>query len=215
MKKSLIFFGGWDGHSPRETTGILSHLLKENGFEVETTDSLARLDAGDLASFDLITPNWTMGEISREQSKALRDAIEAGTGLAGLHGGMCDAFRKDSDYQFMTGGQFVSHPGNLQPYTVKPTYIKHPITAGIAEFSVTTEQYYMHVDPALTVLMSTPAAPIDNPNGPAKSVDMPVVWIKKWGKGRVFYSALGHSPDIVTLQPHLEIVRRGFLWAAR
>ena len=215
MKKALIFFGGWDGHKPLETTLILTTMLKENGFTVEAVDTLARLEAGDLGSFDLIVPNWTMGEISGPQSKALRDAIAAGTGLAGLHGGMCDAFRKDSDYQFMTGGQFVSHPGNFQPYTVKPTYIRHPITDGIAEFAVNTEQYYMHVDPALVVLMSTFAAPIDNPNGPARSVEMPVVWTKRWGAGRVFYSALGHSPDVVTAQPHFEIVRRGFLWAAR
>jgi type 1 glutamine amidotransferase len=214
-KKVLIFSGGWDGHQPKTVGDILAGLLAENGFDVEQTDKLERLEAGDLGGFDLIVPNWTMGQISGPQCNALMEAVEKGTGLAGLHGGMGDAFRANSGYQFMVGGQFVSHPGNAQTYTVKPSFVPHPITAGISPFEVHSEQYYLHYDPAITVLMTTTAPPVAGPHGPALVVEMPVVWVKMWGKGRVFYSAIGHSPDVVTSQPHFEVVRRGFLWAAR
>jgi hypothetical protein len=144
------------------------------------------------------------------------EAVESGAGLAGCHGGMCDAFRDNTDWQFMTGGQWVAHPGNDGVrYTVRITHTDHPITAGIADFDVASEQYYLHVDPAVRVLAVTRFPVADGPHVPNGAVEMPVLWTKLYGKGRVFYDALGHTAKVVASEPNLTIMRRGFKWAAR
>lgn len=206
MKKALIVWGGWDGHKPKEISEILAAQLRKNDFEVTISDTLDAYRDLTLTDFDLIVPNWTMGTIKPEQMKPVLAAVESGVGLAGLHGGMCDSFRNETEWQFMTGGQWVAHPGNdAAHYKVLIDGVKSPITEGIEDFEVTTEQYYMHVDPANTVLVTTRFG----------STVMPVVWTKTWGKGRVFYSSLGHRPDVVEMAPVLTMMTRGMLWAAR
>src|SRR5271155_398331 len=113
MKKALLFYGGWDGHSPKEVSALIAADLRGANFDVTVSDSLDCLnDAEKLKTYDLIIPNWTMGQITGEQESALIAAIEAGTGLGGFHGGMGDAFRAATAYQFVVGGQFVAHPDN-------------------------------------------------------------------------------------------------------
>lgn len=204
-KRALIVYGGWEGHHPPEIAGILSGELRAEGFEVTARETLDAFRDLSLGEFDLIVLHWTMGTINQDQLRPLLDAVQSGVGLAGLHGGLCDAFRNETEYQFMTGGQFVAHPGGNIPYTVRMDGLPSPITEGIADFDVTTELYYLHVDPGNTVLATSRAG----------SVIMPVVWTKMWGKGRVFYCSLGHSPDIVRLPPVLTLMRRGMAWAAR
>jgi len=160
-----------------------------------------------------------MGQLSAEQGKPVFEAVKtAGVGVAGCHGGMCDAFRANTEWQFMTGGQWVAHPGNDKVnYTVNIREQHHPITDKLTDFAVSSEQYYMHVDPAAKVLASTrfPTAGADGPHTTNGSVDMPVVWIKRYGKGRVFYNSLGHNAAVVESEPCLTIMRRGFKWATR
>jgi uncharacterized protein len=217
MKHALIVHGGWEGHAPAETAAIFAAWLREEGFGVRLEDSLAAFeDAAALASLDLIVPIWTMGTISREQSKAVREAVAGGVGLAGCHGGMCDAFRQDVDWQFMTGGNWVSHPGNDGTrYTVHIRNASSPIVDGVDDFEVVSEQYYLHVDPAVEVLATTRFPVADGPHAPNRAVDMPQVWTKRWGKGRVFYNALGHQPPIWDIPQAATLMRRGLLWAAR
>lgn len=213
-KKALIVQGGWEGHHPRYGAELFGHLLLEAGYEVTIRDSLnAYLDNTLMANLDLIVNNWTMGQINGEQMKGLSDAISAGTGLGGWHGGLCDAFRENTWYQFMTGGQFVDHPGGIIDYTVKITRPDHPITTDIPDFSVKTEQYYMHVDPGNEVLATTEFS--GEHRVETKGVVMPVVWTKRWGQGKVFYCSLGHHPSDFDVPPCREIIRRGLLWATR
>ncbi|MEN6546004.1 MAG: ThuA domain-containing protein [Armatimonadia bacterium] len=209
MKKALIVWGGWDGHEPRQTAEIMAEGLQGEGFEVEVATTLdAYLDAEELKGLDLIVNNWTMGTISSEQLTPLLNAVRSGVGCGGIHGGMCDAFREQTEYQFMCGGQWVAHPGGIRPYRVDIGPTPDPITAGIAAFDVTSEQYYMHVDPINTVLATTRFADYDN-------VEMPVVWKKMYGQGRVFYCSLGHSADVLAMEPVLTMVARGLVWAAK
>ncbi len=216
-KKALIVWGGWDGHEPQAVAEVFRQVLTEDGFAVEMSDTLdAFLDEPKVLGLSLIVPVWTMGTITREQLDPVCKAIAAGVGIAGCHGGMCDAFRDATEWHFITGGQWVSHPGNDKVrYPVHVTDSTHGIMAGIDDFEVRTEQYYMHIDPAIKVLASTRFPTVDGPhvvNGP---VDMPVVWTKQYGKGRVFYSAIGHTAADVRAEPHLTIMRRGCQWAAR
>lgn len=217
MKNALIVYGGWDGHAPKETADIFAAWLKAEGFEVRMEDSLEAFNtAADLQDLSLIVPVWTMGKIEAEQSKNVCNAVAGGVGLAGCHGGMCDAFRADVNWQFMTGGNWVSHPGNDgTEYTVNVRNASSPITAGVADFTVRSEQYYLHVDPAVEVLATTRFPVADGPHAPNGAVDMPQVWTKRWGKGRVYYNALGHQPDIWDIPEAATLMRRGLLWAAR
>ena len=213
---ALIVWGGWEGHYPKEVAGVFERLLSNEGFDVRVADSLDVFAESDLSDFSLIVPVWTMGKISNDQLKPLLQAVIGGVGIAGCHGGMCDSFRDAPDYQFMTGGQWVAHPGNDGvEYTVRITDSEHEITRGIPDFQVRSEQYYMHVDPANHVLATTHFPTADGPHVPNGDFDMPVLWTRYHGEGRVFYSSLGHTPAVVEIPEHLEILRRGLLWAAR
>lgn len=215
-QRALIVHGGWDGHEPEKVARIFERALSELHFAVEVSTSLdAFKDESKLKSLALIVPVWTMGKITAEQCNPVIAAVTSGVGIAGCHGGMCDSFRENTDWQFMTGGQWVAHPGNDgTKYRVNIGPQRSPITDGIGDFDVCSEQYYMHVDPAVKVLATTRFPVADGPHAPNGPVDMPVLWTKLFGKGRVFYSSLGHHADIVESEPHLTILKRGFAWAA-
>ncbi len=205
MKSALIVRGGWEGHEPEEVSLILANVLRENGFEVEISDTLdSYRNLEKLKKLDLIVPCWTMGSIEQDRLKPLLEAVSCGTGIAGLHGGMCDSFRQETEYQYMCGGQWVAHPGGIITYPVHIVDPGHPLTEGIKDFAITSEQYYMHVDPADFILTTTKFG----------EVEMPVSWTKMWGKGRVFYSSLGHDAEVVKQDEVLELMKRGMLWAA-
>jgi type 1 glutamine amidotransferase len=214
MKKALIVFGGWDGHEPKKTAEIAATDLRGAGFTVELSDQLdSLLDEAKLKTFDLIVPNWTMGQLTGEQEKSLVGAIESGVGLGGFHGGMGDAFRGNCGYQFMVGGQFVAHPDNHREYTVQIVKRDDPIVAGLSDFSITTEQYYMHVDPSNEALATTTFKTTSAPwvNGTV----MPVVWKRRYGQGRVFYQSIGHNTKEFDVPQVREITKRGLIWATR
>lgn len=215
-RKALIVWGGWDGHEPKPVSEILDAALKAKGFETEVSDTLdAYKDEEKLKGLDLIVPIWTMGHITNEQLNPLLNAVKSGVGLGGCHGGMCDSFREATEYQFMTGGQWVSHPGNDGvEYTVKITDHDHFITKGLKDFPVKSEQYYMHTDPANKVLATTRFPVADGPHVKNGEFDMPVVWTRYYGEGRVFYCSLGHVANVVRMPETLEIMTRGLLWAA-
>ncbi len=214
MKSALFVWGGWDGHQPRETTDVFAAVLRNEGYRVELSDTLdTYLDHDKLAALDLIVPVWTMGTITTEQERGLLAAVQGGVGIAGWHGGMGDSFRANPDYQFMVGGQWVAHPGGIIDYEVNITDHADPITAGIADFKMHSEQYYMHVDPSNQVLATTTFSG-DHAPWIAGCV-MPVVWKRRWGQGRVFYCSLGHVAHDFDVPEVREIVRRGMLWASR
>ena len=172
------------------------------------------LDEARLKTFDLIVPNWTMGQITGEQEGGLIRAIESGVGLGGFHGGMGDAFRNSAGFQFAVGGQFVgATPDNHKDYVVHIVKSGDPIVAGLIDFSVHSEQYFMHVDPSNEVLATTTFQTTSAPwvNGTV----MPVVWKRKYGQGRVFYQAIGHSTKEFDIPQVREITKRGLVWAAR
>lgn len=217
-KRALIFYGGWDGHEPKLTSRRFARLLEKHGYEVTLSNKLkclAKLER--LMEYDLLVSCWTMGEIKPKYVDNVVKAVAAGVGLAGCHGGMCDSFRENTQWQFITGGQWVSHPGgDGTEYTVNICPGDNPITAGLEDFPVCSEHYYLHIDPAIEVLATTrfpsPAVPYYHISN--KPVDMPVVWTKYWGNGRVFYTSLGHHDDVFDKSPNAEIMmERGLVWA--
>jgi len=217
MKKALIVWGGWDGHEPEQISTRFKGLLEKGGFDVTVSNTLdSFLDEQYLKSLDLIIPVVTMSEISKEQLTPLVEAIASGVGLAGCHGGMADSFRNSVQYQFMVGGQWIAHPGGdgvKYMMNVKKGS-SSPIIDGIDDFEVCSEQYYLHVDPCVDVLMTTRYPVVDWYHSTNGEVDVPMMWTKMWGYGRVFYSALGHHNDIFDQYEAQETMLRGMLWAA-
>jgi len=212
-KTAMIVWGGWPGHDPDLCASMIRGWLKAEGFNVRIeTKTEAFLDPA-IRDYSLIVPIYTMAKIEKPEATALCEAVKGGVGLAGHHGGMCDAFRDSVDYQFMCGGQWVAHPGNIIDYTVDITRPDDPVMAGIQSFEHRSEQYYLQVDPGIEVLATTTFSGEHAPW--AKGVVMPQVWKKKFGEGRVFYSALGHRAYELDVPEIRTLMTRGMLWAAR
>lgn len=214
-RKILFTYGGWDGHEPKKFTEYITPWLKEEGAEVQLSETLdSYTDKTLMSSIDLVIQIFTMSQITKEQESGLLEAIEKnGTGMAGWHGGMGDAFRNNPQYQFMVGGHWVAHPGGVIDYEVMITNHKDEVTKGLKNFSMHSEQYYMHVDPNVKVLATTRF------NGKINSwIDgcvMPVTWKKMYGKGRIFYTSVGHNLNHITERPDaIEMLKRGIKWAS-
>ncbi len=212
--KALFVWGGWEGHEPKQCVDIFAPWLETQGFDVEISDSLdVYTDEKMMKSLDLIVPVVTMSDISEEQEKGLLETVKGGVGIAGWHGGMGDSFRNHVEYQYMVGGQWVAHPGGVIDYSVEITKKDDPIMEGLQNFDMHSEQYYMHVDPSNEVLATTTfSGDID------QWIDgtvMPVAWKRHFGKGRVFYTSLGHVAKDFEVPEAKTIVQRGMLWAAR
>lgn len=213
MRKALIVHGGWPGHEPEACAAVVAGMLKEDGFEVTLADSTAAFADPGLSEMSLIVPIVTMSTITKAEVDGLCAAVEGGAGLAGFHGQMGDSFRNEVKYQFMVGGQWVAHPGNIIDYTVNISRPEDPVVAGIGDFPYRSEQYYMHTDPNNEVLATTTFG-----GAHCSWIDghvMPVVWKRRHGAGRVFYSALGHVAAEFGVPQMAAILRRGMNWAAR
>lgn len=228
-KSALVVRGGWDGHQPVEATDLFIPFLEENGYSVRVEESTAvYADADYMAGVDLILQCNTMTTIEKAEFEGLRAAVEAGTGLGGWHGGIADSYRNNSDYLHLIGGQFACHPGkspeeltgeqadNYMPHTINilPEASEHPIVAGLSDFDLVSEQYWVLTDDYIDVLATTTQAvrPWDPWNRPVTS---PAIWTRSWGKGRIFVSTPGHRVEILEDPNVRTIIERGLLWASR
>lgn len=215
-KRALCTWGGWEGHTPEKSMGIMKNLLEKEGFVVKMVHSLKPLeDMKFLESLNLIVFCWTGGKIKKNQEKNLINAVMKGVGLAGWHGGLNDAFRNNVEYQFMTGAQWVAHPGGAgMTYDVNfvPEKKHDPIIQGLSDYSITSEQYFLHCDPSLEVLATTTFH--SKIFSWIEGIRMPVMYKKRWGDGKIFYSSMGHTYKDFDVPQALESFRRGMLWAA-
>jgi hypothetical protein len=212
-KKVLFVWGGWKGHEPEKCRDIFVPWMQSEGAEVIVSDSLGIYkDSTFMASLDLVVQIWTMGKIKSEEEKGLLNAVQAGMGIAGWHGGLGDAFRNNTKYQFMVGGQWVAHPGGVIDYSVQIADKADYVSSGLRDFSMHSEQYYMHVDPNVKVLATTT---FNGEHAPwIDGAVMPVVWKKTFGEGRVFYNSLGHVAADFEVEEALEMMKRGIRWAS-
>jgi type 1 glutamine amidotransferase len=214
MREALIVWGGWSGHEPELGAHIVSDMLKKEGFETYIENTTEAFADPAIADMSLIVPIYTMSKIEKEELDNLTRAVKGGVGLAGYHGGMGDAFREAVEYQFMVGGQWVAHPGNIVDYRVDIVKPDDPIMKDLpASFPYRSEQYYMHVDPSNEVLATTTFS--GEHADWVEGVVMPVAWKRHHGKGRVFYCSLGHVTKEFEVPEMRTIIQRGLLWAAR
>jgi type 1 glutamine amidotransferase len=213
-KNVLFTWGGWPGHEPEKFKSHLLPWMQEQGAEVSVYNSLdPYTDKGIMDNTDLVIQIFTMSSIEGDQEKGLLSAIKSGTGMAGWHGGMCDAFRQNVEYQYMTGGQWVAHPGGVIDYEVNIVDSNDPVTAGLNDFKMTSEQYYMHIDPNMKVMATTTFR--GDHNSWIDGCVIPVIWKKMYGRGRIFYTSLGHNlADVLESPNGMEIIKRGIQWAS-
>lgn len=216
-RSALVVRGGWQGHAPVEATERFIPYLERHGFAVEISDDLdVYTDARKLSTHDVVLQCWTQGEITEAQVTGLAEAVRAGTGLAGWHGGIVDSFRAMPEYLQLTGGQFATHPGGFVEHEVKvvPERADHPIVAGLTRWTQFTEQYWSLTDGLNDVLATTRfVADADTPW--RRDVTAPAVWTRMWGHGRVFVSTIGHAPADLDVAPVRTLTERGLLWASR
>ncbi|GHH72969.1 hypothetical protein GCM10018793_10850 [Streptomyces sulfonofaciens] len=214
-RRALVVRGGWEGHQPVTITDLFLPFLKEQGFTVDVFDSLTVYEDADLlAAADLVVQCWTLDSITRDQCANLAAAVRAGTGFAGWHGGIVDSFRGEVQYHLLTGGQFLMHPPGFHDYEVHIAADRadHPVVAGLGDFRVHTEQYWVATDPLIDVLATT-TFEADELRG--HTVVMPAAWTRTWGAGRVFVNTIGHKPDDFDVPEVRTLTERGLLWASR
>ena len=212
-KKVLVVWGGWEGHKPELFASHVENWLITEKADYKINNGLDAYDDYDeLIKYDLIIQSVTMDEISKKQEENLLKAVLSGVGIAGAHGGLVDSFRKNTNYQFMIGGQWVAHPGNIIKYKVK--ILEDELTSGLSDFEIVSEQYYMHYDPNVKIIAETKFGGEVYPW--IKDVIMPVAWKKMYGKGKVFFISIGHEPDeFMVYKDGWELLTRGFMWAVR
>lgn len=211
VKRTLLLYGGWEGHTP-EVFADLAEQEFVAGHEIVRTQDLDILDAKELSSFDLILPIWTFGTLTEKQELSLMDAVANGLGYVGWHGN-ASSFLENRLHKLLLGGQFVAHPGgNNLTYSIH-FLDNDPLVSGLVDTSVTSEQYYLLVDPAVKILATTEINGADMTW--LAGVTMPVAWKRKWGKGRVFYCALGHTVSVLEILPIREMITRAICWATR
>ena len=212
-KKVLVVWGGWEGHKPELFASHVENWLITEKADYKINNGLDAYDDYDeLIKYDLIIQSVTMDEISKEQEENLLKAVLSGVGIAGAHGGLVDSFRKNTNYQFMIGGQWVAHPGNIIKYKVK--MLEDELTSGLSDFEIVSEQYYMHYDPNVKIIAETKFN--DEIYPWINNVVMPIAWKKMYGKGKVFFISIGHDPDeFMVYKDGWELLIRGFMWAVR
>lgn len=214
MREALIVWGGWPGHEPEACAAIIAGMLRDDGLTTHVTDDFAAFGDPSVHRMSLVVPVITRAKIEREPLANLIAAVKSGVGLAGCHGGLAGSFREEVDFHFMCGCQWVAHPGGMIPFRVEVTRPDDPVMAGIDSFDYVSEQYYLHYDPAIEILATTTFSG-DHGAPWTKGVAMPVAYKRRFGEGRVFYSALGHSAREFEHPAMSAILRRGLQWAAR
>jgi len=201
--KTLLLSGGeihdWKGNG----AAIKDALEAAGGFDLTYAENdLSALEGNRLDPYDLIVFFYTVGSITDAQKNGLLNFVASGKGYAGVHSA-ADSFRDCPEYRAMVGGHFVTHP-HYREYQVSVADEEHPIMQGLgAEFLVTDEQYILDYDPRVHVLASALH----------KGRAMPAAWTKPWGKGRVFYLALGHDPKACGQEIFRTLLQRGAKWA--
>lgn len=198
--KTLLFTGG-EIHDFRGCGKEIEKILRADvAFDVvkveEDLSVFERLDP-----YKLVVFYYTVGEISDSQRDGLSNFVRAGNGFVGIHSA-ADSFRDDPAFKQFIGGFFVTHP-HFRSYQVSVVDPENPITKDLDEFIVEDEQYILDYDPRVNVLCTALY----------KGKAMPVAWTKPWGRGRIFYLALGHNPDACRHEMFELLLTRGAKWA--
>jgi hypothetical protein len=211
LKRALIIYGGWEGHTP-ERFADFAHEQLLVGYDVTRSQDLDLLRYENLSQFDLLLPIWTFGDLTEAQEAGLLKASTEGLGVVAWHGAT-NSFLKSRQHKFWLGGQFVSHRGGDETEYDVHFVGNDPLITGLEDVRVRSEQYYLLIDPAIQVLATTRIHGHDQTW--LSGQEMPVAWKRVWGQGKVFYCALGHTVETLHLLPIKILLQRAVHWAMR
>jgi len=213
QKHVLLVYGGWPGHQPDAFGAKMAAWFEQHNAKVtQAQQTTVYADEALMNTVDLIVQHITMSKIAQKEAMGLLKAVGRGVGFAGCHGGIGDSFRENTEYQYMVGGQFVKHPGGQIDHKVHFVAPDDPTVEGLPDFEIKTEQYYMHLDPNVNVLAATQFS--GEHDGWIDGAVIPVSWKKYYGNGRVFYTSLGHAPEIFDQPTFWTHFTRGIYWAS-
>ena len=213
MKRALILSG--PNHRFEESAAVINDFLSKQGdLSVTLTADKTILASAQLSDFDVCVfgTGFTRGsrgpdgtfkrepDLTPEQEDGLFQFVEGGKGLVGIHGTAWWIGGRAVD---LIGGHANWHPPGLK-FTVQIDDKAHPVTQGLENFEVEDEIYISAHDPYLHILASAEW----------HNRKHPMAWVKPYGKGRVFYTTLGHGPGTFAQPGMQKLVTQGVRWAA-
>jgi uncharacterized protein len=172
--------------------------------------------AENLRRYDLVFFNNTTGELpfSEEAKKAFTEWLQSGKGFAGAHAAT-DTFYQWPEYGKLIGGYFDGHPWH-QKVNVVVEDPNNPATRGLGSSFEITDEIYQYKNWSRNdkrVLLSIDPASIDVSKGKREDKDYAVAWVSRFGKGRVFYTSLGHRKEVWQDTRYQEHLLGGIRWA--
>jgi len=221
----------------------LNRLFLEVGVPIVFTINFAEIDAGRLEGFELLVVfrdglNWPngylepddyeyssylenpgdwpkeqyQGWITEPQGKAIKEFVEAGGGLYAYHNSSnVSLFSKN--FREVMGGAYLGHPP-LRPFKVKVVNRDHPLTQGIQDFMVNDEQHYMTYDKdSKNILLRSEN--IDGLNFETYGSTAISGWAHDYGKGRVVFTAVGHTLHALWQPEYYKIQKNALRWLLR
>jgi type 1 glutamine amidotransferase len=218
----LFVLGSPPYHDIRTLPPILEKVLDQvGGFKVTRLEpprdrppddpahmtQLANIKRSDYDVLVFYTSRYKLNEL---QERALEKFVEDGGGVVGIHGASL-SFDNSMVWTRLLGGRFAGHIPGTHKLNVVITDPKHPITAGVEAFSIVDEEYkHRLADVDRHVL----ARFRERPAGSDPKANMDILWTREIGKGRVFYSALGHGKEAWENPAWQKLIVQGILWAA-
>lgn len=201
--ETLLFTGGEIHDYKGCGEEILGWLDRDGRFEISCVENDLDIFASrELERYNLIVFYYTVGEITDEQFNGLSRFVKSGKGFTAIHSG-ADSFRDCPEFRSMVGGWFVTHP-HYRSYMVSILDRQSPITEGLEEFTVTDEQYITDYDPRNHILATALW----------QGKPQPAAWTRQWGKGKIFYLALGHDRPACQNENFGKLLCQGAHWAA-
>lgn len=196
-----------------DAIAAIQKMGKEKGFTVDATEDAAAFTPENLAKYDVVVFASTTGDVlTNPQQQALQQFVNRGKGWVGIHAAA------DTEYDWpwygeLVGAYFKSHPAGLQPTKVKIENRGHASTNSLPENWTRSDEWYdWRVNPRGKVQV---LASIDDSTFRTEVLDHPVTWCKYQGRGRAWYTAMGHSKETYVEPAFLDQLYGGIMWAAQ
>ncbi len=197
----ILFLGDNGHHQPAARFRQLQPVLAARGIELTYSDRTSDLNAKSLAAYDGLVIYANHTSMSAEQETALVEFVEGGKGFVPLHCASA-CFGGSAKYVSLVGGKFSKH--SFGKFHAKIIDAQHPAMRELHGFEVTDEDY-THSDIAAdiqTLMVRDDAGGYE-----------PSCWVRRQGKGRVFYTALGHDEKTFGQPEFHQLVENGIRWA--
>ena len=234
-KLRALIFSGRNNHDWRSTTPFLKQALTDSGrFDVRVTGEPAGATAATLASYDVLVLDYCGPRWGEATETAVEDFLRSGKGMVVVHAAsypfgdaeiLGDSMTRTGryeppwmEYRKMVGAWWsrkeppITGHGQRHTFEVRFTRPDHPIAAGLgAGFPATDELYHnFRMMPDVEIL----ATAFDDNKYGGTGKDEPVLWTVRYGKGRVFHTALGHNVAAMQAPGFIATLARGTEWAA-